>query len=292
MSELLAPAFIRRLDRLAIRVRRAFAGRMQGERRSTKRGISVEFADYREYVAGDDPRYLDWNAAARMDRLYLKLYVEEEDLSVHFLVDASASMSFGSPPKIDFARRVTAALAYVGLANLDRVSIVPYAAGQQEKIGPERGRANVFKLLKFLDGIEPSGQTSLTTTVKSFLARNPRRGPVFVVTDFLDPAGWEKPLAQLAHGGFQPMVVHILAPEEINPQDADDVRFIDAETGVAVDLSLNATVVRAYRARVEGFKHEVESWCKKHAMPYAFAASNADFEDFVFRTLRVVMLDA
>jgi uncharacterized protein (DUF58 family) len=292
MTELLSAPFIRRLERLAIRVRRAFAGRMQGERRSTKRGISVEFADYREYVAGDDPRYLDWNAAARMDRLYLKLYVEEEDLSVHFLVDTSASMGFGHPSKLDFGKRCAAALAYVGLANLDRVTIVPYAVEQGEKLGPERGKANIFKLLKFLDGLAPSGQTSLTATVKSFLARRPRRGPVFVVTDFLDPAGWEKPLAQLAHAGFQPAVVHILAPEEIDPQDADDVRYIDAETGTSVDLSLNATVVRAYRARVEGFKKEVESWCTKHAMAYAFAASSADFEEFVFRTLRVVMLDA
>lgn len=291
MSDLLTPAFIRRLERLAIRVRRAFAGRMQGERRSTKRGASVEFADYREYVPGDDPRYLDWNAAARMDRLYLKLYVEEEDLSVHFLLDASASMAFGTPPKIAFARRVAAALSYVSLANLDRVSIVPYAAGQQEKIGPERGRSNVFKLLKFLEEIQPAGTTSLTSTVQSFLARNPRRGPLFVLTDFLDPAGWEKPLAQLAHAGFQPMVVHVLAPEELEPPDADDVRFIDSETGASVDLSLNAAVVRAYRGRVEGFRREVEAWCTKHAMPYAFASSAADFEEFVFRTLRVVMLE-
>lgn len=290
MSELLTAAFIRRLERLAIRVRKAFAGRMQGERRSTKRGVSVEFADYREYIAGDDPRYIDWNAAARMDRLYLKLYVEEEDLSVHFLVDTSASMGFGG--KLDFAKRCAAALAYVGLANLDRVTVVPYASGQQESIGPERGKSNVFKLVKFLDAMQPSGTTSLTGTVKGFLARNPRRGPIFVLTDFLDPGGWEKPLAQLAHGGFQPMVVHVLAPEEIDPQDADDVRFIDAETGTAVDLSLSGTVVRAYRARVEGFKREVESWCKKHAMPYAFASSDADFEEFVFRTLRVVMLEA
>ncbi|MCE9583862.1 MAG: DUF58 domain-containing protein [Planctomycetes bacterium] len=292
MSDLLSPQFIRRLERLAIRVRRAFAGRMQGERRSTKRGVSVEFADYREYIAGDDPRYIDWNAAARMDRLYLKLYVEEEDLSVHLLVDASASMDFGKPKKIDFAKRAAAALAYVGLANLDRVTIVPFAADQQERLGPERGRASVFKLLAFLEGIVPSGTTSLAETVKSFLARNPRRGPIFVLSDLLDPAGWEKPFAQLAHAGFQPMVVHVLSPEETDPTDADDVRFVDSETGVSVDLSMNASVIKAYRARVEGFRREVEAWCRKHDMPYAFARTDADFEEFVMRTMRVLMLEA
>lgn len=292
MSDVLGPEFVRRLLRLAIRVRRAFAGRMQGERRSTKRGVSVEFADFREYVAGDDPRYLDWNAAARMDRLYLKLYVEEEDLSVHFLLDASASMDFGTPTKLDFAKRVTAALAYVGLANLDRVTVMPFAAEKGPELGPERGRAQVFKLLKFLEGVSASGQTSLAGTVRQFLARSPRRGPIFVVSDFLDPSGYEKPLAMLRHAGFQPMVVHVMAPEELDPRDADDVRYVDAETGAGVDLSMSRSVLKAYRARVGTFRKDAEGWCRKRDIPYAFASSDQDLEEFVLKSLRVLMLSA
>jgi len=291
VSELLEPDFIRRLERLAIRVRRAFAGRMQGERRSTKRGASIEFADYREYVAGDDPRYLDWNAAARMDRLFLKLYVEEEDVSVHFLLDGSSSMEFGASPKIDFARRLTAALAYVSLVNLDRVTVVPFAAGRGTALGPKRGKSQLFALLDFLEGVTPSGQTSLIGTVTEFLATSPRRGPVFVVSDFLDPAGYERPLALLRHSGFQPMAIHVMAPEELDPSDAEDVRYIDAETEKGVDLSMNRAVVKAYRARVEAFRQEMLRWCRQHDVPYAFGRSDADFEEFVLGSLRVLMLE-
>jgi uncharacterized protein (DUF58 family) len=292
VSDILSPGFVRRLERLAIRVRRAFAGRLQGERRSTKKGVSVEFADFREYVPGDDPRYLDWNAAARMDRLYLKLYVEEEDLSVHFLVDRSASMGFGTPTKLDFARRVAAALAYVGLANLDRVSVMPFAESKGDAHGPSRGKRDIFKVLRFLDEVTPAGPTSFSRTVREFLGASPRRGPAFVLSDFLDPEGFEKPLALLRHAGFQPMMIHVLSAEETDPTDADEFRYVDSETKESVEVSLNRGVVKAYRARVEGFKRAVEGFCRKRDMPYAFSRSDGDAEEFVLRSLRVLMLES
>jgi uncharacterized protein (DUF58 family) len=292
VSAVLGAEFVKRLERLAIRVRRAFAGRMQGERRSTKRGVSVEFADYREYVSGDDPRYLDWNAAARMDRLYLKLYVEEEDLSVYFLVDASAWMEFGKPPKIDFARAVAAALAYVSLSNLDRVSVATFTEERGPILGPKRGRKEFFALLDFLNAAAPSGATSLASSVKQFIAGGARRGPVFVVSDFLDPAGWEQPLGLLRHTGYQPMAVHVMASEELEAPDGEDVRLVDSETGAAVDLSLTSAIVKSYRARVEAFRRGIEGFCRSRDIPYAFARSDQDLEDFVLRSLRVLMLEA
>ncbi|NUN50076.1 MAG: DUF58 domain-containing protein [Candidatus Brocadiae bacterium] len=292
MTTSLGPDFARRLERLAIRVRRAFAGRLQGERRSTKRGVSIEFADFREYVAGDDPRHLDWNAAARMDRLYLKLFVEEEDLSVHFLVDVSASMDCGTPSKLDCARQITAALAYVSLASLDRVTVRPFAAGVGDALGPERGKAAIWKLLRFLDGLKPGGAGTLTASVREFVAQGARRGPVFVVSDLLEPSGWEGAIALLRSAGYQPMVIHVLSPEELSPPDADDVRFVDAESGAEVEVSLTRSVARAYAARVEAFRSGAASWCRRRDVPYAFTRSDADLEEFVIRGLRTLFLQS
>ena len=149
--------FLKKLEYLYIVSKKIFAGRIKAERRSTRRGVSVEFADYRNYTAGDDFRYIDWNAFARLDELLLKLYEEREDLHIYFLVDASQSMTYGEPQKLLYAKRVAAALAYISLSNLDRVSITAFTDQDLNRLPTERGKGKIFTLLDFLDRIDGTG---------------------------------------------------------------------------------------------------------------------------------------
>src|ERR1043166_490803 len=178
--------FLKKLEYLSIVSKRMFAGQFRAERRSKRRGPGVEFADYRAYVAGDDFRHLDWKAYLRLNRLILRLFEEEEDLPIYFFVDASQSMSYGQPSKLDYARRVAAALCYIGLANLDRVNVVSFADGVQNELPPQRGKGGVFKIFRFLTDIVAGGDTNAKESFKTYCTEKRRRGLAVVISDYFD----------------------------------------------------------------------------------------------------------
>ena len=278
--------FLAQLERLSLLSRRIFRGRVKGERRSLRRGHSVEFCDYRAYGAGDDLRYVDWNIYGRLDRLHVKLFVDEEDLCLHLIVDASASMDFGTPTKLECAVRLAAALGFVGLMNLERVGVGVLRERMAEGWPPMRGRHQVSALLDFLGGVRPAGATGLNEALASYATRSRQAGLAVVITDLLDPAGYDVGVRALLERRFDVHLVHVLAPEEMNPEIVGDLRLLDRETGEARELSMDGDAVRAYRERLRQFLDRAETFCRTKEIGYHRLTSDSPVEDFVLSQMR------
>lgn len=285
-SSLLDPDFLRRLARLRLMVRRRFAGAAGGARRSLRRGSSAEFADHRPYYPGDDVRRIDWNAYARLEELVLRLFVAEEDLTLYLLVDCSRSMGVGEPSKLEAAKRIAAALGYVALSGSERVSVLPWAGGVRAPLPPVRGKRRIGTLLRHLDALEPSGETDLARAVDEILARRTRPGLVAVVSDLLDPGGYQRPLDRLIAERHEVAVFHVLSSDELDPQPGGDLVLVDAERGNRVEVSLDARAVRAYRARVEAFLEGAEGWAKRRGSTYVRAGGDVAIEEALLSYLR------
>ena len=282
----LDPDFVRRLAQLSLVSRRILSGRMRGERRSKKRGISIEFADYRDYAPGDDLRFLDWNIYGRLDRLFLKLFIEEEDLFLYLLIDKSLSMAYGNPRKIDAAARAAAALGYIALCDLDRVSVSAFSGGEEVSLRPQRGRAATWRLFDFLENVEPEGETDTHAAARRFLLRNKRRGIVVYLSDLLDPAGYEEALKAIAASGMDLYVIHMLAEEEVDPDLAGDYKLVDVETAEPVEVTASAPMRRSYRRVLEGFCATAKAFCARRAVGYTFTTTAVPFDELVLRYLR------
>src|SRR5579871_908201 len=215
---LLEPGFLNRLEQLELVSRKIFLGRMKGERRSKRKGQSVEFADYRNYVVGDDLRFLDWNLYARLDRLFLRLFMEEEDLHFYILLDNSLSMDFGSPTKLHYAKQVAAALGFVGLVNADRVVVEAFNDRLTQSMPAARGRRSVWRLVDFLQKLEPAGPSDLKKALRTFSLKCSGKGIVIVLSDFMDKKGCEDALRYLIARQMDVYVIQILSQEEIEPE--------------------------------------------------------------------------
>jgi uncharacterized protein (DUF58 family) len=278
--------FQRKLDYLAIVSRKVFAGRMRAERRTKKTGSGIEFADYREYQPGDDIRYLDWAIYQRFDRLLLRLFEEEEDLAIYFIVDTSASMGFGGGAKMRHAKRVAAALAYVGLANLDRVSIVSTSDHILDRMPQTRGKARIFKVFRFLKELQPTGQTDLEDALKSFVAQNKRRGLAVLISDLYDPHGFAQGLNVLRYNKFDPFVVHVTDHADAKPRLHGDVLLYDCETGDEREVTVTAKVLERYEEEYKSYVKEVERFCATHQVPYAAADVSVPFDELILRVFR------
>src|SRR5262245_13872742 len=228
-SPLLSPELLAQLEKLELVTRRIFRGRMKGERRSKRKGQSVEFADFRNYVPGDDLRCIDWNTYARLDRLFLKMFLEEEDLHFYALIDASESMNFGEPTKLHYAKQLAAALGFIGLVRADRVRIE--TIGQPaSRPGPVlRGRHSVWRMLAHLESIQPGEPTSLAQGVKNFCIRNSGKGIVVLISDLLDKQGFADALRYLVAQQMDAYVIHVLSPAELEPDIKGDLRLVDCE---------------------------------------------------------------
>ncbi len=278
-------AFLRRLEQLELASRRLTAGRMKGERRSVRRGQSVEFADYRNYAAGDDLRQLDWNAYARLEKLFVKLFVEEEDVTVHVLVDASRSMDYGEPNKLDAARRAAAALAYLGLASMDRVSVAFLGDGRADGLRPLRGKRRTLELFRFLS--EPRGErlTGLAAAARDYVSRIRGSGPLILISDLMDP-GYLDALRDLAGTRSQLSVLHLLAPDELDPEVPADARLVDNETGQGIEVSGDDDLVERYRARLAEWQAEIGSFVARRGGAYVVVRSDHDLADLLFDVLR------
>jgi uncharacterized protein (DUF58 family) len=284
-TDLLAPEFLRKLDLLSIAAKRAFAGRTKGEKRSPKRGISVEFADFRDYAAGDDPRYIDWNAYARLERLFLKLFVEEEDLQIVLLLDSSKSMSFGEPGKLEYAKKVAAALGYIALAASDRVSVASFSDKLRRFERPLVGKQHAVALFRHLADLSGSGPTRFAEALGREVASSRRTGVAFVLSDFFS-ADWEAGVKALVYRGFQVVCVHILSPQEIAPQLVGDLKLVDSETGEAREVSLSASLMAQYKKAVEAFRSQVKETCFRYGADYFFCSTADPFEDLVLEYMR------
>lgn len=278
--------FQRKLDYLALVSKRVFAGRMRAERRTKKSGSGVEFADHRDYQPGDDFRYLDWNVYQRFDRLLLRLYEEEEDLAIYFIVDASSSMGFGDKRKLRYAKRVAAALAYVGLANLDRVSIVSTTDRVLDRMPQTRGKARIFKVFRFLKELEPEGQTNLEDALKTFVAQNKRRGLVVLASDLYDPHGFERGINVLRYNKFDPFVVHIVDKEEARPKLNGDVLLYDCETGDEREVTVTAKVLERYEQIYKKYLDDIDRFCTSKQVPYIQADVTQPFDELILRVFR------
>ncbi|PIE17163.1 MAG: DUF58 domain-containing protein [Proteobacteria bacterium] len=275
-----------RLEYLDIVAKRAFRGRRRGERRAKKIGAGLEFADHRRYSPGDDFRNIDWNVYARMGRLLLRLYEEEEDLFVYLLVDASASMAVGGRDKLDYALRLAAALSYITLSSMDRVSVLPFSAQLGEPLLPARGKAQIFRIFDFLQGVEPGGPTGLSEALRAFVHQTKRRGLVVVISDFYAQGGYEDGLNLLRYNRFEPFVVQLTDTRELNPDLQGDVTLVDCETGAAKELTLTPRLLAKYRAAHGRWCEELETFCSERGVSYFRTPIQVPFDDLMLRIFR------
>jgi len=278
--------FLAKLEHLSLVARRLYRGETRGGHGSPLRGASPDFADHRDYQPGDDFRTIDWNIDARLGRLFVKLFAEEEDLGVHLLVDASGSMGFGTPPKIDYARRLAAALGYIALHALDRVGATTFAAGLGGSLAPRRGRRQAFHLLEYLGGVSAAGGTEVGDALKEYALRSRSPGLAVVISDLLGSPGWERGIAALRYRRFDVVLVQVLDPEDIAPAGAGPSRLVDRETGRAMRLDVDEPVLAAYRDRLAAFHASVQRSCLRSGVEYLRAGTLVPFEDLVLRYLR------
>lgn len=290
---------LRKLDQLALVASRVRAGATKGERRSTKRGTSIEFADYRDYVRGDDLRRVDWNVYARLERPFLKLFEEEEDLAVHVIVDASKSMNWPDGSlgieatlveernKYQYAVRLAAALGHIALAAGDRLTVTVAAGGglPTHRFGPSRGRGGTARLLKFLAGTKAEGSTDLDSALRSYALASDRPGLAFIITDLFSP-GYQNGLSAMQAKGHEVGLVHVLAPEEVEPPLAGDLQLIDMETGDPQDVSIDGTLRELYKRRVQSWREEIEAYCLKRGIHYVPVTTDTKWDQIVLFHMR------
>ena len=279
-------AFLERLEYLRIVSRRLAAGTSAGRRRGRRTGPGLEFAEHRAYVAGDDFRHIDWAAFGRLERLLLRLCQQEEDLGIDFLLDASASMTTGRPTKFDHARRLAAALAYVGLASLDRVRVFAVADGVRSHLSAGRDRANVLAILEFLRHLEAEGRTDLARSAQEYLAHAGQRGMAIVVTDLLDPGGYTRPLTLLAGRGLEAWCLHVTDPADLAPPGTGEVAVADAETGETLGVHLTESVRERLVAEADRFAADARAWCLGRGIGYAEAPTRTPADAMVLDVLR------
>ncbi len=279
-------AFLRQLERLLLLMRSPVRGGLKGGRRSVKRGQSVEFADYRDYSLGDDLRQLDWNVYARLEKLFVKLFIEEEDVTVTLLLDASASMATGRPEKLLFAKRAAAALGYIALASEDRVSLSVLAGRAARRRTGLRGSGRVFRLLSDLSSIEPAnGPTDLVASARHAAAQLSGRGVVVLLSDLLDPAA-DRVIRELAATGSELVILHVLSPDELDPALEGDLRLVDAETGETVDVTADLGTLDAYRTRLAAWKAGFADLAARRRASYVDLSSDTNLAELMFAELR------
>lgn len=290
-NPLLSPDLLRRLEQFQLLAQRRAKSSAKGERRSRARGQSVEFADYRNYVAGDDFRYLDWNLFGRLEKLFLKLYEEERELPVTIFLDASESMTFGTPRKFDFALQVAAAVGYVALCGFDRVSVAafPDALGEGAVRGAlrsVRGRKSALQFFQNLGRLTAQGTATLNEALRRGALAVRQAGVAVVLSDFLDPAGYDSGLTTLVGRGFQVNAVQILAPEEVTPTVFGDLRLIDSETGSKQEVTFGRYRLSIYQQTVQNFCQRLREFCQSRGMNFFTTISNTPLEQLLLRQLR------
>jgi uncharacterized protein (DUF58 family) len=285
-SNLLSPELLTRLERLELVSRKVFRGRMKGERRSRRKGQSVEFADFRNYVAGDDLRFIDWNLYARLDRMFLKLFLEEEDLHFYSLIDASHSMGFGEPSKLHYAKQLAAALGFVGLTRADRVKVETLGSSRRNAAPVLRGRRSLWRMLEYLENLDADHDVSLLEGVKNFCLHNSGKGILVLLTDLMEKSGYEAALRVLLAQQMDVYVIQILSPEELNPTLHGDLRLIDSEDADVAEVTISRPLLNRYQQTLASFIDGAREYCTRRGMTYVMADTSQPVEQLVTRYLR------
>ena len=283
---LLDPTFMARLDQLDVMSRKMLAGKMKGERRSKRRGQSVEFADYRNYTIGDDLRFIDWNIYARLDKLFLKLFLEEEDLSLYVLLDVSKSCDFGEPSKARYMKQVAAALGYIGLVNYNRVSVIAMADGVVAETGAIRGRRRVAQMLDFISKLQPTGASHMAEACKRFALAHRHKGVCVVLSDFFDKGGYENGLRYVAGGKYDLFAVQCLAPQEIEPDLQGDLKLRDMEDDDMAEVSITQPLIKQYKANLNAYCLGLKDYVTRRGGTYLFTSTAVPFDTLVLNYLR------
>jgi uncharacterized protein (DUF58 family) len=276
--------FLKKLEYLHVVSKRALAGQNRADRLTPKRGRGLEFADHRPYTPGDDFRHIDWKAYKRLNRLLLRLFDEERDLSIYLMLDVSRSMA--EPAKFDMARRITAALCYIGLAHLDRLTILGFGTGVSSEWTPGRGKGRIFRVSEMLERLEPQGPTDLRESFRDFAARPRQLGLAVVISDFLDRDGAEGGLKILRTLGHDVYAVHITSVQDRDPGTLGDVRFVDVEDGDARVIEVTPRLASAYARAWETHATNLERFCGRYDIGYVRADAERPFEDIVLKAFR------
>lgn len=300
---LLSARLLHQLEQLELQARRRSRSAGRGERRSKARGQSVEFADHRNYVLGDDLRYLDWNLYGRLDRLFVKLYEEERELPVQIFLDASESMRFGTPTKFEFARRIAAALGYVALCGFDRVTVRVFPdpesvpgddasaaaaaqRGYRSALRSVRGRKSALGFLRDLARVTAGGAADWNGALRRGALETRQAGAAVVISDLLDPRGYSAGLDALIGRGFHVHVVQVLAPEELNPTTFGDLRVVDSEGDGEEEVTFGKYRLKAYRQVVANYTQALREYCSNRGIGFFRVASDASLEDLLLKELR------
>jgi uncharacterized protein (DUF58 family) len=284
--QLLSPQLLHQLERLELVSRKIFRGRMKGERRSRRKGQSVEFADFRNYVAGDDLRFIDWNLYARLDRLFLKLFLEEEDLHFYALIDTSNSMGFGDPTKLQFAKQLAAALGFIGLCRADRVKVEALGASRTQPGPVLRGRRSLWRMMEYLDSMETGRNTSLEQGIKDFCMRNSGKGILVLITDLMDKGGYDHALRFLLAQQMDVYLIHVLSPEELDPDVKGDLRLVDSEDADVAEITVSRPLLARYKQTLAAFIDGARDFCTRRGMSYLMTSTSTPVEQLVSNYLR------
>jgi len=286
VAPILSPEMLAQLEMLELVSRKIFRGRFKGERRSKRKGQSVEFADFRPYVPGDDLRFIDWNLYARLEKLFLKLFLEEEDLHFFALIDSSASMNFGEPTKLLYAKQLAAALGFIGLCRADRVKIETLNQSMRQPGPTLRGRASLWRMMQFLEGVSGGGETSLAAGVKNFCLRNSGKGILVLISDLMDKRGYEEALRYLVAQQMDVYVVQVLSAEELDPDLKGDLRLLDCEDEEATEITVSPALLKRYRETLAAYTSGVREFCTRRGMNYLLADTRLPVDQLVSNYLR------
>lgn len=283
---LLSPALLAQLERMELVSRKIFRGRMKGERRSKRKGQSVEFADFRNYVAGDDLRFIDWNMYARLDKLFLKLFMEEEDLHFYTLIDVSPSMQFGTPTKFRYAKQLAGALGYIGLCRADRVKIEALDGARNSNAPTLRGRSSLWQLVDYLENLESRTTVSMTEAVKAFCLRNTGKGILVLITDLMDKSGYEEALKYLVARDLDIYLIHVLSQEEIDPDIKGDLKLVDCEDQDIAEISVSQRLIDRYKQTLATFIEQAREFSSRRGIVYTMTSTERSVDRLVSRYLR------
>jgi len=290
LDDLLDSRLMAKLDAIDVVSRKIFSGKVQGERRSKRRGQSIDFADFRPYVHGDDLRFVDWNIFGRLDRLFLKMFLEEEDLSLIIALDTSASMRAGNPDAFDYARKVAMALAYVGLVNQHRVSLVGFSQGHIERASNLRGRRKAADVASWLLKREPDGATGFEDAMRLVGTTRVGRGVMIVLSDFLFHEGFEKGLGMVAGRGFDVYALQVLAPQVVDPSReggvSGDLLLVDSETQTETEVTVTPELLRIYKERLDRLCGSLRAYCTRRDMVHLVVETSTPVETLMLEYLR------
>ncbi len=278
--------FIRKLEYWSLLFRRLYGGELSAARRSKEVGSGIEFSDRREYLPGDDFRYVDWKALGRMDRAFVRLFVEEKDLKVNVVIDSSASMGVGTPPKIETAVKMGAVLAYMVLFNLDRVALTLFSEGMEDYIPPARGKARIRKILDRLRDIEARGLTDLRMLAAGVTQRDTKAGLVIIISDLMVGQGFDESISRLMYQGSEVSVIRVLAEEDLDPGFLGELQLFDSETGQKMSVTATPRVLSRYREAFSAMSRKLEQDALKRGVRFVTVFSNQDFDDQVLAVLR------